>query len=112
MALSLKRHGLSAHGECATRNEDMKDTPNSRVMKSYVWHGGKCFFVSTMERESSAAILPSPRYNETMVWEYDWDKAERGEIIAQQGAPMGSIGLHIALCVQLHNNGHIPEVPE
>ena len=45
---------------------------DDRIIKTYVWHGDKCFFVSTINRESSAAILPALRYNETMVWEYNW----------------------------------------
>lgn len=86
--------------------------PNERVMKSYVWHGEKCFFVSTIERDSSAAILPSPRYNETMVWEYDWDKAERGKWIAQEAAPRGTIGLHMQICSLLHAKGFVPDLSE
>ena len=57
-----------------------------RKLKTYVWHGDKCFFVSTIERESSAMVQPpAPRFNETLAWNYDWDRGVRGDIVAQDG---------------------------
>ena len=50
--------------------------PDNRIIKTYVWHGDKCFFVSTIERESSAMEGPR-RYNETIVWKCEWEKGER-----------------------------------
>jgi hypothetical protein len=85
--------------------------PNLEVMKSYVWHEGRCFFVSTIERDSSAAIIPPPRYNETIVWEYDWDKREMGAMIHQEEDTTGSIYLHVRICQRLHDTG-IPQEPE
>lgn len=58
---------------------------NERKLKSYVWHGGKCFFVSTIMRDSSAAAAYGMRYAETMTWEYDWITNERGAIVDQDG---------------------------
>jgi hypothetical protein len=53
-----------------------------RIWKSYVWHGDKCYFVSTIERTYDT-IAGSIRGQETLVWEYDWDKAERGSLVHQ-----------------------------
>lgn len=60
---------------------------DKRLIKSYVWHGDDCFFVSTIERDSSAAIKPPvPRFAETLVWEYDWDAVKRGHLVHQRGS--------------------------
>lgn len=81
----------------------MNDT---RQIKSYVWHGDKCFFVSTIERDSSAATEPPPRrFNETLVWEYDWDSAERGMMLHQEGDGCSRITIHLEVCQQLYRNG-------
>lgn len=86
--------------------EDDSCTPNQRVIKSYVFHGDKCFFVSTIERDSSAMLGPR-RFNETMVWHYDWSTAERGSLFHQDEAPCGSIRTHNYVCEQLHEDGEI-----
>lgn len=80
---------------------------NDRVMKSYVWHGEKCFFVSTIERDSSAAFNPM-RYNETLVWNYDWHKAQRLEMIHQDEDSPRRIVTHIRVCESLFATG-LPE---
>lgn len=78
---------------------------NDRIIKTYVWHGGTCFFVSTIERDSSAALAMS-RYNETMAWEYDWEKRERGQFfIYHADAPLGSIRAHQAVVESLFTTG-------
>jgi len=59
-------------------------TTDERQLKSYVFHGDACFFVSTIMRDSSAAYYPM-RYAETMTWEYDWKTNERGKIVDQDG---------------------------
>jgi len=89
--------------------ENVPTVPGSgkddRVAKTYVWHGGKCFFVSTIERDSSAMEGPR-RYNETMVWEYDLEKRERSKnFIFQDGCSKGSIWLHQQVVVRLHQTG-------
>lgn len=77
---------------------------DERVIKSYVWHEGKCFFVSTIERDSSAMLGPE-RYYETMVWEFDWKKNERGAWIAQEGCSRGFLREHFSMCERLHETG-------
>jgi hypothetical protein len=53
--------------------------PNVAVWKSCVWHKEKCFFVSTIERTFDTAA-GSTRGLETLVWEYNFDKQERGAL--------------------------------
>ncbi len=59
---------------------------DKRLLKTYVWHGDDCFFVSTIERDSSAAVDPPPRFNETIAWEYDWDMKELGDQVGSSGS--------------------------
>lgn len=79
--------------------------PDARIWKSYVWHKGKCFFVSTIERDYHTAA-GTIRGEETMVWTYDWEKHERGDKIIYHG---GHICDHQAACRCLINYGEIPD---
>jgi hypothetical protein len=95
----------------------MSDTfetpPNDRVIKTYVWHGDKSdksFLVSTIERTSSAAANPC-RYNETIVWAYDWTTHTRGAILHQGEATVGSIKTHQQIVESLYRHG-TPEAPD
>ena len=81
---------------------------DDRIIKSYVWHGERCFFVSTIERDSSAAADPS-RYNETLVWAYDWNKKEREEMLYQESDVRGSVSRHLSVCAALHRDGCLEE---
>jgi hypothetical protein len=81
--------------------------PDERVIKSYVWHEGKCFFVSTINRDSSA--MTGGRYAETIVWNFDWGKNERGSIVGQRESYTDSIFRHIKICQMLHDKGIIEE---
>ena len=78
---------------------------DDRVIKSYVWHGEKCFFVSTIERESSAAMAYGARYNETLVWEYDWERQKRWGLLYQEEDAKGSISRHLCVCMALYRDG-------
>jgi hypothetical protein len=80
------------------------------LIKSYVWHGGKCFYVSTIDRDSSAMLGPR-RFAETIVWEFDWEKNERGSIVYETGWLAGSIFKHSQVCEFLHDTGR-PEIPQ
>jgi hypothetical protein len=76
----------------------------NRIIKSYVWHGDKCFFVSTIDRDSSS--MEGGRYAETMVWEHDWKTNQRMEgILSQTDAPQGSIREHIRQVTAFHETG-------
>ncbi len=74
------------------------------LIQSYVWHEDQCYSVSTIDRDSSAAAAPG-RYAETMVWEFDWEKRERGALVKQGDGPESRIGVHLAICVELFENG-------
>ena len=77
---------------------------NIPLWKSYVFHGGKCFFVSTIQRtyDTHAGCL---RGQETLVWEYDWDTSERGKLIHQAG----SIADHQTICLCIIAEGECPD---
>lgn len=81
------------------------------VIKTYVWHKDQCFFVSTIERDSSAMVSPPIRYNETIVWQYDYNKQERGEIIYMGEDRSGSIKTHSRMCGDLFMYGYVCEEP-
>lgn len=83
---------------------DDREPSNDRVIKTYVWHDGKCFFVSTIERDSSAAGGPQ-RYNETIVWEFDWEKNERRLMVFQTSCAPGSIVAHQRTVEAIHDVG-------
>lgn len=59
-------------------------TQNKTIWQSYVWHEGKCFFVSTIERNFDTCE-GTMRGMETLVWQYNFEAKEREEIIYQAG---------------------------
>lgn len=75
---------------------------DKRVIQSFVWYIDKCFLVSTIERDSSAAIGPV-RYNETIVWKYHFDDARRGEMIYVTGDRSGCLSRHFSICQELRD---------
>jgi len=78
---------------------------------SYVNHEDKCFYVSTITRESSAMLAAGHLYNETIVWEWDWVKHERGRMLYQDEDSRSSIAQHLEICDRLWQTGS-PEKPE
>lgn len=83
---------------------------DSRVIKTYVFHDHQCFFVSTIERDSSA--IDGGRYNETLVWEHDWEKRERGKMIGQYEGFKGSIKTHQRVVQTLFEDGNLKAMEE
>ena len=78
---------------------------DSCKLKSYVWHGEQCFFVSTIERDSSAMVAPPPpRFNETIAWEYNYSLRERGCQVAHVGDGP-AFTQHTEVCRQLFADG-------
>lgn len=77
--------------------------PSEAVIGSYVFHQAKCWNVSTIYRQCSSPYHDG-MYYETIVWEYDADKRERGNMVHQ------SEGLdnHFAICKQLIQTGILP----
>jgi hypothetical protein len=86
----------------AESEEEMSDTVSITQIQSYVHHGGKAWFVSTIERDSSAAVIPSPRYNETIVWEWNPVTRERGEMLTTFEDRKNSIAMHQRVCASLY----------
>jgi hypothetical protein len=96
-----------AGGEGMTPLDQLSDSElptDDRVIKTFVWHKGECFFVSTIDRASSAIAGPS-RYNETLVWRYDWKKTERLAQVHQAEDRQGSIATHQRLVKAIHDFG-------
>lgn len=85
---------------------------DERVIKSYVWHDEDCFFVSTINRDSSAMGEYGQRYAETIVWHFDWEKNERLNIAGHgESCGEGSIRGHMITCDRLRQTGS-PYAPE
>lgn len=83
---------------------------SSPVAQTYVWHEGKAFMVSTIDRESSSMM--GGTYAETMVWEWDAGKRERGSLIGQDETLTGSIFKHQRIVERLHATGRFEEPKE
>lgn len=77
--------------------------PNKTLIASYVHHEDRCFFVSTIDRNSSA--MTGGRYAETLVWEYDWAVKTCGKLVGQDEGPEGSIKKHLEMCQRLLESG-------
>ena len=78
--------------------------PDEPLWKSFVWHEGRCFFVSTIERDYSTCEGRT-RGLETLVWNYDWTENKK------VGYPIhhaGGIVNHIAICRSLIATGKTP----
>lgn len=83
-----------------------------RIIQSYVWHRwqdqAKCYLVSTIERDSSAPEAQGLRYNETIVWEYDWEQRTRMEkILMMAGDGKGSLKKHFEICQQISDGNYV-----
>jgi len=79
----------------------MSDDPQNyyssrKLAQTYVWHEDAAFFVSTINRRSSAVIAPDHIYAETIVWRWDPDKREATEMIWT--------GSDCADCIETHND--------
>ncbi len=76
-----------------------------RIIKSYVWHGDDCFFISSIERDSSAICEPPPiRFYETIIWKWDWTKKERGELVWSNGG-IHTLEQHFLMATALRAGG-------
>lgn len=83
------------------------DDDNQSIAKTTVWNKGECFYISTLNRESSAAISPPMRYNETIAWECDRSGSVRGAIVGMGEAPSGSLKTHQRIVKQLFDYGEV-----
>lgn len=83
---------------------------STSLARDIVSHGDKQFFVSTIDRDSSA--MYGGCYAETMVWEWDSAKEpghQRGELLAQDEASEGSLYGHKRMCNQFEQFGKAAE---
>ena len=83
---------------------------SGKIAQTYVWHEGQCYFVSTINRESSAMLAPGV-YSETMAWEYDYDNRQRGELIFEGSHVRNGVRLHQTTVENLRRSGK-PEKEE
>lgn len=79
------------------------------VCQTEVRHGDQWFFVSTIERDSSAMVAPPPRYYETLVWEWDRAAARRGAMVGQYGSGARTLTTHCAVVQGFHRHGKYEE---
>lgn len=78
------------------------------IAQTYIYRAeGQCFFVSTINRESSAALAYGATYAETMAWEFDRTTNTRGHLVAMDEAATDSIVGHIRVCEALHKHGSV-----
>lgn len=84
---------------------------SDQLIRSFVRHGEKWFFVSTINRESSSMVAHGMVYAETMVWEYDNALGARGGLVFQDEGPRDSIKKHIKCCERISDTG-TPDYPE
>lgn len=75
-----------------------------KVIQSHVWNDDKCFFVSTINRESSSAYSQGHTYSETFAWEVD-KEMKRGALVGQDEAGTDATHVHFKVCKQLAEHG-------
>lgn len=81
------------------------------IAQTHVWHGDKGFFVSTINRTSSAAAAYGRVYAETMVWEWDAKTRDRGAMVGQDEGGKDAIMSHLAMVKRIHETGSC-EIPD
>lgn len=74
------------------------------LIQSYVFHGEECFYVNTFDRDSSAAG-GARRFAETLVWRFDSENRQRGELLGQFGTLEGLVYRHFNVCRALFDSG-------
>lgn len=79
------------------------------LIQSHVWHGDKCFCVSTINRQSSAALAFHNQYAETMVWDFDLEAKQNGELLGQAEGPRDDISIHLDICRKLRATGRMED---
>lgn len=75
------------------------------IATTYVWHEGKRYCVTTIDRESSAMYAAGHIYAETMAWEIDQKTGAFVHIIAQDSGPQGGIRAHLDMVERVRRFG-------
>lgn len=91
------------------QGDEMQDDYVSEPMAhSHVYHNGKAFYVSTINRNSSAGY--GGVYSETLVWEWNKETRQRGDLIGQDEHCKDSIFAHQRMVQRLFDTGSCAEI--
>jgi hypothetical protein len=82
------------------------------LAKTFAKHEGKCAFVSTINRESSAALAYGAVYAETMAWEWDEETQTRGKLLYQGESSKDSLFTHNSAVERFEKHGTFEEAEE
>ena len=85
---------------------------NKTLAQTHIWHGDKCFFVSTINRQSSATLAYGAVYSETLVWEWDDETKQRGAMVGQDEHCEDSLFAHQRMVLRLFDTGSCEEIGE
>lgn len=80
---------------------------NESICKTYIKHQDQWYFVSTIERDSSAPVNPAPRYLETIVWEYEYETGRRGKLLGIFNSENRRLDMHEFLVAELFKTGKV-----
>lgn len=85
---------------------------DATLIQSYV---RERFFVSTINRASSAMVMPPLRFHETIVWHWNPEDRGRGEMISVHNTDFGersAFEQHMRICQHLMNGGDSAELED
>lgn len=79
-----------------------------QIAKSFISCNGKHYFISTINRASSAVLAYGDLYAETIAWEWNPETEFRGDIVMQDSASENSLVGHNRT-VDFINSGGLEE---
>ena len=82
---------------------------NKTLAQTLVWHGNKGFFVSTINKKTSAMLSYGRIYSETLVWEWDSIAKKRGDLIGQDTHGEDCLYAHFNMVQRLFDTGKCEE---
>jgi len=82
------------------------------VAYTIVQRNDKHYYISTINRESSAELAYGRMYAETMVWEWDNTLRKMGDLIGQGEACCDSLHTHLDFVRRMHRDGTLEEPEE
>ena len=82
---------------------------NKTLAQTNVWHGNKGFFVSTINKKTSAMLSYGRIYSETLVWEWDSIAKKRGDLIGQDTHGEDCLFAHFNMVQRLFDTGKCEE---
>jgi len=85
---------------------------DNKLKQDDIEFNGKTFFVSTINRESSASLNYRSMYAETMVWEINPETRLRGAFVGQDEHAENSLYAHNRVCENLRKYGTVDEPDE